>query len=291
MEQSHKIKQNLLAAITIVFWSLAYPLTKVLGGAFDSYSIATIRAIVTALVMIILAKFLHIRKPFTWKHIGYFALEGAFAFSFYLLFFNKGMETLTSATSSLIFSVAPILTAVGAWKVFGEKLKPLGWTCLSTAFAGVSILLLWGGTLNIGIGALWTFAAVIFFATYNLINRRLENLGYESMEIITYSVCCGAIETLPFLPNSIVQLQAASSTAIIGVVVLALTGTAISYYTWSKAIEYADKLTEVTNYMFISPFVTAILGWIMLGEIPSVGTYIGGTIIMISVIIFSLKGK
>ena len=291
MEQSHKVRQHLLASITIVCWSLAYPLTKVVGGAFDSYSIATIRAFVAAIAMLIIAKFLHIRKPFSWKHIGYFALEGAFAFSYYLVFFNKGMETLTSATSSLIFSVTPIFTAIGAWKIFGEKLNPVGWISLGTAFAGVSVLLMWGGTLNIGIGALWTFAAVLVFSAYNIINRKLESLGYESMEIITYSICCGAIEMIPFLPGAIGQVQLASLSSIVAVIVLALTGTAISYYTWSKALEYADKLTEVTNYMFISPFVTAILGWIMLGEIPGMGTYVGGAIIMISVIVFSLKGK
>ncbi len=43
--------------------------------------------------------------------------------------------------------------------------------------------------------------------------------------------------------------------------------------------------------MFLTPFVTTVLGFIMLKEIPDTGTIIGGAIIISSVIIFNKYGK
>ena len=65
---------------------------------------------------------------------------------------------------------------------------------------------------------------------------------------------------------------------------------ALAYLSWSKAIAIADRTSEVTNYMFVNPLVAAIIGFIMLREVPDMGTFIGGAIIIASVIVFTLKG-
>ena len=288
---NNKIKLNTLAFITIIFWSAAYPLTKVAAQDFDCYTITALRAFIAAAVMLIIGLATHIRKIFKFSHIWLFAIEGAFAFSLYVVVFNIGLQTLTTTTSSLIIATVPIFTAIGAWKIFGEKLKPVGWISMGTAFAGVCILLLWDGDLSIGIGALWTFIAVLMFSAYNLINRKLENLGYNSMEIVTYALIFGAIELLPFVPRAVGQIMTADTSSLMAIIFMGIGTSALAYYTWSKALTYADKLNEVTNYLFLSPFITAVLGWLMLAEIPGAGIYIGGAIIMLSLIVFSVKSR
>ena len=241
--------------------------------------------------MLIIGFVTHIRKIFKFSHVWLFAIEGAFAFSLYVIVFNIGLQTLTTTTSSLIIATVPIFTAIGAWKIFGEKLKPVGWISMGTAFVGVCILLLWDGDLSIGIGALWTFIAVLMFSAYNLINRKLENLGYNSMEIVTYALIFGAIELLPFAPRAVGQIMTADTSSLMAIIFMGIGTSALAYYTWSKALTYADKLNEVTNYLFLSPFITAVLGWLMLAEIPGAGIYIGGAIIMLSLIVFSVKSR
>ncbi len=151
--------------------------------------------------------------------------------------------------------------------------------------------MLWDGDLSIGIGALWTFIAVLMFSAYNLINRKLENLGYNSMEIVTYALIFGAIELLPFAPRAVGQIMTADTSSLMAIIFMGIGTSALAYYTWSKALTYADKLNEVTNYLFLSPFITAVLGWLMLAEIPGAGIYIGGAIIMLSLIVFSVKSR
>ena len=106
------------------------------------------------------------------------------------------------------------------------------------------------------------------FSAYNLINRKLENLGYNSMEIVTYALIFGAIELLPFAPRAVGQIMTADTSSLMAIIFMGIGTSALAYYTWSKALTYADKLNEVTNYLFLAPFITAVLGWLMLAEIP-----------------------
>lgn len=52
----------------------------------------------------------------------------------------------------------------------------------------------------------------------------------------------------------------------------------------------AERTSIVTNYLFINPLIAAVIGFLLLGEIPDMGTFIGGAIIIISVVVFTLKG-
>ena len=66
---------------------------------------------------------------------------------------------------------------------------------------------------------------------------------------------------------------------------------ALAYYLWSKSISLAERTSEVTNYLFINPLIATVIALILLHEVPDMGTFVGGIVIIISVIIFSTKGN
>ena len=67
---NNKIKLNTLAFITIIFWSAAYPLTKVASQDFDCYTITALRAFIAAALMLIIGLVTHIRKIFSLVMFG-----------------------------------------------------------------------------------------------------------------------------------------------------------------------------------------------------------------------------
>ena len=93
-----------------------------------------------------------------------------------------------------------------------------------------------------------------------------------------------------FLPDLIHDMANAGLSANLSGIYLSVFPSALAYLSWSKAIAIADRTSEVTNYMFVNPLVAAIIGFIMLREVPDMGTFIGGAIIIASVIVFTLKG-
>ena len=208
-----------------------------------------------------------------------------------MITFNTGILTLTSATSSIIIAVTPILTAIVASHLYKEKIKPIGWAAIAAAFIGVLILLLWEGVFSINIGLIWTVGAAIVFCGYNIMTRRLSAMGYNALEIVTYSMICGAILLGFWAGDGLHQLAGASMSHIIALIYLGALPSATAYFTWGKAMSYAERTSEVTNFMFVTPLLSTIMGFIILHEVPNAGTFIGGAIIIISIVVFNLKGK
>lgn len=286
-----KLKLNIYAFITVFIWASAFPLTKIACQQFSPNALGLTRCVIASCFLLFIGSLSHIRKPFRRKDILYFIASGGMGFSLYMIFFNTGMLTLTSATSSIVIAATPIMTAVGAYKLYGEKIKAAGWLSIALAFIGVVILLLWNGILSVNVGLIWTLAATLTFGGYNLLNRKLSAIGYTSVEIVTYSMICGAILLMVFAPQTIQAIRGASPQGIAVVIYMGIMPSAVSYVLWAKAMDLAEKTNEVTNYMFITPLLSTVMGFLMLHEVPDMGTFIGGAVIIASVVMFNIKGK
>ena len=99
------------------------------------------------------------------KHIPLFLISGAFGYVIYTVAMNIGLQTLPSATCSLLVATSPIMTAIIAERVYHEKINAVSWCAIFIAFAGVAILLLWdsGGAFKIETAMLW----MLQFRQYN----------------------------------------------------------------------------------------------------------------------------
>ena len=278
MQAKHKV--FLLSFCTVLLWASAFPLTKVVQEQFTSNPLGFLRCSIAAIFLIIIGKCSHIRIPAK-KDIPYFILAGAMGFTGYMIFFNTGIQTLTSATSSIIVALTPILTAIGCAKVYHEKIKTIGWISIATAFIGVLVLLLWDGVFSIN---------VVFFG-YNMMSRLLTTKGYPDLEIVTYSMILGAILLGFWSVQGFQQLASSDMSHILALVYLGAFPSAAAYFLWGKAMSFANRTSEVTNFMFVTPLLSTILGFLILREVPNMGTFLGGAIIICSIIVFNLKGK
>ena len=285
-----KAKSAVLAFTTVFLWSSAFPLTKIATEYIDPNQLGFLRCTIASVMLLIIGKIYNIRLP-KLKHIPLFLLSGGLGFSMYMITFNTGMLSLSSAMGSLIIATTPVLTAIGATFIYKEKIKPIGWIAIGGAFGGVSVLLLWGSDITYSNGIWWTCCAAFVFCCYNLLNRKLLSMGYNAVECVTWSMTCGAIILLPFLPDAVTQASNASLAALVVIIYLGSMPSAMAYLLWSKAFSLVEKTSDVTNYQFLTPLISTALGLIILNEIPGSSTIVGGIIIIISVIIFGLKGK
>ena len=105
---------HLYAIGTILLWATAFPITRIVGKAMDPIPLGTIRCTAAAVLLIIVGMINRIRLPKTFKDGCLLALAGACGFGFYMIFFNTGIMTLTSATSSIVIATTPVMTALAA---------------------------------------------------------------------------------------------------------------------------------------------------------------------------------
>ena len=284
---TNRMKAILGASANIAVWATAFPFGKVALQSVDALTLSVARVVGGAILMLIIGVFKGLHIPTSWREWGLYILLGATGNFVYQVVFNEGLRTIPAATSSIIMALTPMTTALMALVVYKDKIRPIGWIFTITAFIGVAVIILWNSTLTIPMGAIWTLIGMILFAVYNILNRGLSLKGYDSITIAMWSMFTGAIMALPFADHAIEMIGAAPITAKLAMVYLAFFSSALGFVFWSYAFEHAEKVSDVTNFMYISPIVAAVVAAFLLGEYPNMGLYIGAPIILGSLFLFN----
>ena len=280
-----KKSYHFYAIITIIFWALAFVFTRLGLQYFDVYSLSFLRYLVASITLLVIICFIKINRPKK-EDLFSFILSGALGFFLYVILFNKGTALVSAATSSIIIATVPVFTALLATFFYKEKLKIYQWIAIGIEFMGILVLTLMNGSFSINEGVLWLLIAALCLASYNILQRKLTKT-YSALQASTYSIFFATIMLCIFLPGSINKTIHAPLIQMLYVLILGVFSSAIAYIAWAKAISLAEKTTYVNNYMFVTPFLTTILGFIMINEIPDKATILGGIIILSGLFIFN----
>ena len=280
-----KKSYHFYAIITIIFWALAFVFTRLGLQYFDVYSLSFLRYLVASITLLVIICFIKINRPKK-EDLFSFILSGALGFFLYVILFNKGTALVSAATSSIIIATVPVFTALLATFFYKEKLKIYQWIAIGIEFMGILVLTLMNGSFSINEGVLWLLIAALCLASYNILQRKLTKT-YSALQASTYSIFFATIMLCIFLPGSINKAIHAPLIQMLYVLILGVFSSAIAYIAWAKAISLAEKTTYVSNYMFVTPFLTTILGFIMIKEIPDKATMLGGIIILSGLFIFN----
>ena len=277
------------AIITIIFWSLAYVLTRLTIQYFTAFSLGFLRYFVASCTLIIVALLTKMDPPHK-SDLPWFIASGTIGFFFYIIVFNKGVETVTSSTGGVIIATVPVITALLARIIFKEILRVFQWGAIAIEFIGVLVLTMMNGIFSINTGLFWLFLAVLALSAYNLFQRKLTK-NYTALQSCSYSIFFGTILLAIFLPTSIKEVLHAPSIQLFYIIFLGVFSSAIAYVAWSKAFAIATKTSQVSNYMFVTPFLTSVFGFLIIKEVPDLATIIGGTIILFGVFLFNFGEK
>ena len=174
--------------------------------------------------------------------------------------------------------------------VFRERLTRLAWIALWLAFLGVLVLMLWNGSVSINAGVFWMLGAALAISAYNVIQRLYAN-GYTSLQITAYSFFTATVMLAGFLPESIRQIESAPLSHVIAVIFLGVFPSALAYLLWAKALSFAATTSDVTKFMFLTPLLSFVLGYVVISELPGVETWIGGALILSGLALFHISGQ
>jgi drug/metabolite transporter (DMT)-like permease len=278
---------HFFAMLTVVMWALGYVMTRIAVRHFTVEAISFLRYLIAAVSLLIYAviKKMHLPKL---KDIPLFFIGGAIGFAVYVYAINAGLQTLTASVVSFITSASPIVTALLARIFLREKIGIIGWISVLCAFFGIGLITYFNGGLTFSSGVIWVCFAMILISIYNVYQRKLL-LRYSPLEITTYCIVAGAILLSIFATQSFPQLIDAAPIEIIAIVVLGVFSAGIGYLCWAYALSKAEKTSEVTNYMFVTPILTTFLGFILIAETPHISVYIGGALVIAGVLMINRR--
>ena len=277
------------AMVTIVFWSLAYVLTRLTLQFFSAFALGFLRYLVASGALLVIAAMTKMQLPRK-RDIPCFLASGGIGFFFYMIAFNQGQATVTAATGSVVIATVPVITALFARFVYGEKLMRFQWCAIAVEFVGVAVLTLMNSTFSVNTGLLWLLSAALALSIYNLLQRKLTKT-YTALQASAYSILFGTCMLAVFAPTAIREVSQAPAIQYFYLAVLGVCSSAVAYVSWTKAFSKAKKTSQVSNYMFVTPFLTSILGFLLAGEVPDQATLVGGGIILLGVFLFNFGGR
>ncbi len=272
------------AAVTILFWSLAFVLTRVAMRHFSAFSLGFLRYAVASCILIVVALRLRLSLPRR-ADLKWFLAAGATGFFIYVSVFNLGCRTIPSSTSSVVIATVPVITALLARFLYSERLTAIQWTAIGIEFLGVAALTVLRGGIDMNVGLLWLLAAAVSISVYNLLQRKLTRT-YDGLTTAAFSIFAGTAMLAVFLPASMREVSTASLPQLLIVAVLGIFCSAVAFVAWSQALARAKQTSTVSNYMFATPFLASLLGFLIGGETPDLPTLAGGTVILAGMALF-----
>ena len=282
------------AFATVVLWSTAYVYTKVALEFFTPGPLGLVRCAVASLAFLVILPLMGKGRGGFFvpaaRHLPLIAVSGLSGFTLYLLAFNEGSISLNPTTNCIVISTVPIVTAALARLFFGERLPALRWLALALAFGGVVLMNGGGRGFMLAPGMGWVLVAAVLLSLYNIVQRTLSR-HYGSVQIAAWSFFAGTLFLLYCLPQTVAELRAAPAHALWLVLFLGIFPSAAAYLCWTKALAITPRTSLVTNYMFLTPFLSMLLDFAVRGGLPEASTFAGGAVIMGALILFSLAGK
>lgn len=264
-------------------------LTRLTLQFFSVFSLGFLRYFIASCTLLVVAILKKIQPP-SRSDLLWFFISGGVGFFFYMIVFNQGQSTVTASTGSVVIATVPVITALLARFVYREKLRIYQWFAILIELIGVIVLTLMNNVFSVNRGLFWLFLAALALSVYNLIQRRLTKT-YTALQTSTYSIFFGTLLLAIFAPTSFREISNAPTIQYLYLVILGVCSSAVAYVSWAEAFSKAKQTSQVSNYMFVTPLLTSILGFLIVGEVPDRATLYGGGIILIGILIFNFGGK
>ncbi|HEO8422255.1 Probable amino-acid metabolite efflux pump [Mycobacteroides abscessus subsp. abscessus] len=287
------MKHYFILVFCVVIWAANYLVRQLLLTNFSSMFLSAFSLTVVSLFFIIIVFFMNAFVRVTKKELILFFLAGLIGLVFNQLFLFSGLQYSTASNASLIFSMAPLITALLARVILKEKITRNLIIGSIIALLGVYFVLSANGRFQYNIGDILLFGATVTFSC-NLIFVRMLSKGISPLIITTYSFL---IAILMFDPFILVSVDINWNQPLIMWLIAFLSvliGQGITTLMWNNTMQSvgAAKSTVVLN---LQPIITLLLDYWIYDTKISILQLIGTTLViygvLLSVIRYELFGR
>jgi drug/metabolite transporter (DMT)-like permease len=274
-----------LYVLLCVIWGSTWLVIKVGYGGLGPFTVAGVRFFIAGLVLAVILPFVGARWPRGRTEWTVVTIVGVVLFGADYGLIYWGEQFIDSGLTAILFATLPLFTvALAHVYIPGDRLTPrkLGGTLL--AFAGV--VALFGESFSLDASKALPMAAIIIAtvcaAAAGVVTKRhggtlhAASLNAPAMLIGSAVLLAAAVAT-----GEDVHLPRESSTWM-AIGYLAVIGSVVSFLVYFSLL----KTWSVTSLSFISVFTPAIallLGFVLLGEQPTLFTYVGAMLILAGV--------
>jgi drug/metabolite transporter (DMT)-like permease len=217
-------------------------------------------------------------------------LVGLLWFAAYNVILNSAEQRVDAGTAAMLVNVGPIFIALLAGLLLHEGFPRSLLAGCAIAFAGAIVIGVATSERGIeaGGGAALCIAAAAAYAGGVVAQKPL--LERTSGLQVTFLACVvGAVACLPYAPELVGDVRAASASALAWTVYLGVFPTAIGFTTWAYALRRTTA-GRMGATLYLVPPITVAMGWAVLGEAPPALALAGGALCLAGVVVARRRG-
>jgi drug/metabolite transporter (DMT)-like permease len=196
------------------------------------------------------------------------------------IFFITAVKTTTVANVVIIFSTAALFSSLIAYFLYKEKMTKN--IFYASFFMFIGLFIIFFDELNFGSmeGNIYALLCTILFSiSFVLLSK------YKEMDRVVLTALSGvALSIITYFLSDDLKID---TTNLFIVMSMGLVVSSISRVLIGNGAKYISA-SEVSLLMLIETIMAPIWVWLFLNEIPSSNTFIGGSIIIVTLIVNSL---
>jgi drug/metabolite transporter (DMT)-like permease len=275
--------------ISVGLWGSGFIGIRMALPAYSPTHLALLRFLSASATILIYALIAGVRPPAR-KDIPYILLMGFISISVYHVALNMGERTVTGGAASMLIASAPVFSALLARVALHERLRVWGWIGIAISFAGVSLIAIGeGGGMHFNVGAFLVLIAA-FSTGISVVLQKHYLKSYNVTDFCTHLILAGTVFLLPFLPGLGATIRHAPLEPTLAVVYLGAFPAAIAYLTWGYVLKRTPA-SIAASCLYTVPIFAILIGWIVLHEIPSAASIVGGALAFVGVTLVNTKGQ
>lgn len=274
----------------VIFWASAFIGIKIALEGLTPGHLSLLRFLIasaTLLPVLLVMKARLIPKP---KDIPYFFMLGALGISIYHTALNFGELGVSAGAAALILATVPALSAILARFILKDRLPVLAWFGIVISFFGV-VLIAIGDSASFGLNvfALLVMVSAVVAAFANVLQKPMFK-HYSAIEVSAYMTWSGTLLLLIFLPGLSADIATATMRPLLATIYIGVFSAAIANALFTYILSKIP-VGQATSYLYAIPVTSLVIAWLVLGEIPSQLTALGGAIALVGIVIVNEARK
>jgi drug/metabolite transporter (DMT)-like permease len=213
------------------------------------------------------------------------------------LFITWGVRLSLAANAALLSLALPVITAVIAYLLLGERMTPLRWLSFALALAGAALAsgLDWYSLdlTGFALGNAMILASICGSAFYNVYSKKVLT-HYSPVRVLLFSYYVASAFLLPVTVaaegRTFLQMPAFTWKVWLGLAVLAFFQYYLSMVIFLHVLARLDA-TQAALSNYLIPFFGLLLAWLILGERLTAAGIAGGALVLASTLLMTIRDE
>jgi drug/metabolite transporter (DMT)-like permease len=251
----------------LLFWSGGYVAARIGVGHAEPLTFVALRFVLAAAIFAAVAALRRERLPASRYLLGHLAMTGVLSQGIYFAGCYLGFaQGVSSATVALINGLQPILVAIVAAPLLGERITAVKVVGLGLGIAGVLLVLQvkLGEGVGTAAGVLWVAIATVSITSGTLYQKRFcPQFALWSGGAVQYA--SALVVVLPAALLTERQAIAWSPDFTLALVYVVVVNSVLAVTLMNLMIRTGEA-SKVSSLYFLVPGGAALLAWLILGE-------------------------